>query len=96
MNEGSREFIRKSIIGNTHINVREVEDFFVGGYEVVRCPICKCETLDSYWICEECGWEYDGCKKGEEYSTVNNATVKEYRAEYRKIKAEIDKEKKQE
>lgn len=28
-------------------------------FRIVTCPVCGYPTLDMYWICEHCGWEYD-------------------------------------
>ena len=33
-------------------------------YKEVICPVCRQVTLDSFWICDNCNWEYDeekGC-----------------------------------
>lgn len=53
-------------------------------YKVVICPVCENKTLDFYYICPHCGWEYDETKEGG-YSSANHATLKEYRKIYRKI-----------
>lgn len=29
------------------------------GYKLVKCQACKSPTLDNYYICPACGWEYD-------------------------------------
>ena len=63
-------------------NLRETEEYKSGMYTIVTCPVCGRETLDMYWICRHCGWEYDGTKKEDEYSSANHATVKEYRETY--------------
>jgi ribosomal protein L37AE/L43A len=63
-------------------NLKETIEYKDYGYNIVTCPICGKETLDNYWICEHCNWEYDGTKFDEEYSSVNNATIKEYRDRY--------------
>lgn len=60
-------------------NLKETIEFKEYGYNIVRCPICGHQTLDNYWICEHCGWEYDGNILDEQYSSVNKSTVKEYR-----------------
>lgn len=51
-------------------------------YNIVKCPICGIQTLDNYFICPLCGWEYDGKVLDEEYSEANKSTVKEYRNEH--------------
>lgn len=28
-------------------------------FRIVSCPVCGHPTLDMYWICAHCGWEYD-------------------------------------
>lgn len=61
------------------INLKETVEYKQYGYNIVKCPICGKETLDNYWICENCGWEYDGNILDEQYSFVNSSTVKEYR-----------------
>ncbi len=49
------------------------------GYKIVHCPVCGKETLDSYWVCQHCGWEYDGITQEGVFSTCNQATVADYR-----------------
>lgn len=49
------------------------------GFKIVTCPVCGKETLDDYYICPTCGWEYDGTTEETEYSSCNKATVAEYR-----------------
>lgn len=60
-------------------NLKETVEYKQYGYNIVKCPICGKETLDNYWICENCGWEYDGTILDEQYSFVNNSTIKEYK-----------------
>lgn len=53
------------------MNIRETVEFLEYGFNVVICPNCREETLDNYFICPHCGWEYDGIKEG--YSSCNKA-----------------------
>jgi len=48
-------------------------------YSEVTCPVCGRLTLDSYWICENCDWEYDGTHDENEYSDANKGTIREYK-----------------
>ena len=50
--------------------------------KIITCPICGEETLNCHWICENCGWEYDGVTAENDYSSANKSTVKNYRTEY--------------
>ena len=52
-----------------------------GVFKFVRCPVCHRLTLDNYYICPHCGWEYDGTETG--YSSANKMTVEEYRRNYK-------------
>jgi len=49
------------------------------GFKIVKCPVCGKETLDDYFICPHCGWEYDGTTNENEYSSCNKTTVVDYR-----------------
>ncbi len=42
------------------MNLRETIEFKDFGFNIVTCPNCAQETLDNYYICPTCGWEYDG------------------------------------
>lgn len=65
-----------------NIDIRKTKEFLEYGFKIVTCPICQNETLDDFFICPHCGWEYDGCIKEDDYSSANKATVAEYRVEY--------------
>ncbi len=56
-------------------------------YTVILCPVCGQKTLDNYYICGHCGWEYDGFPE-DHYSAANGATLREYRDEYNRIMKE--------
>lgn len=64
------------------MNIRNTIEYKSGDFHIVTCPICGNETLDMYWICECCGWEYDYTADEDEESISNGMTIKEYRAEY--------------
>ena len=49
------------------------------GFKIVICPVCGKETLDDYFICPSCGWEYDGNAEENKYSSCNKATAADYR-----------------
>ena len=51
-------------------------------HTVIVCPICNHKTLDNYDICHNCGWEYDGFPE-DHYSAANEATLDEYREQYK-------------
>lgn len=63
-----------------NINLRETVEYKECGFQLVKCPVCGNETLDSYFICPCCNWEYDGKTQEDDYSSANGMTVKEYRA----------------
>ena len=60
------------------INIRETVEFKEFGFKVVKCPCCGEETLDNFWVCENCGWEYDGITEKNIFSNVNNSTINDY------------------
>ena len=47
-------------------------------YSVVECPVCGNKTLDSWYVCPHCGWEYDYTSNYDEYSDANGSTLREY------------------
>lgn len=61
------------------IDLRATQEYREFDFRIVKCPVCGQETLDSYWICRNCGWEYDGTTEENEYSSCNKATIAEYR-----------------
>ena len=64
---------------STPFDLRTTREYRELGFKIVNCPVCGKETLDSHWICQHCGWEYEGTIKETEYSASNKATVAEYR-----------------
>lgn len=61
------------------MDIRDTKEYQEMGYAVVSCPVCGCETLDSHWICEHCGWEYDGITEEDRFSAANGVTIEGYR-----------------
>lgn len=59
------------------MNIRDTIEYNEMGYRIVRCPVCNHETLDNHWVCENCGWEYDGLHESTEFSTTNRMTLSE-------------------
>lgn len=64
---------------STPFDLRATKEYLELGFKIVNCPVCGKETLDDYFICPNCGWEYDGTTEEEVYSSCNRATVAEYR-----------------
>lgn len=60
-------------------DLRSTPDYATGLYRIVRCPVCGEETMDFFWVCENCYWEYDGTTDPDAYSDVNRMTLREYR-----------------
>lgn len=52
-------------------------------YRIVRCPICGKYTLNSYHICENCGWEHEPMKNDYIESSANHMSIYEYRKRFR-------------
>ena len=61
------------------MKILDFVSYFKLGYRIVRCPICGKLTLDNYYICSRCGWEYDGTKDLDEYSDCNSGTIRHYK-----------------
>lgn len=52
-------------------------------YKYTICPVCGCLTLNGYYVCDICGWEYDGTVMENEKSIFNNnLSVKKYRKNF--------------
>ena len=74
------------------VNTEESQKY---GFSIVDCPICGRKTLDMFWICSGCGWEYDIFINYEanEESLCNGCTPDEYRRQYFELyKALVEKE----
>lgn len=56
-------------------------DVYDEDFTVIKCPVCKCHTLDNHWICSNCGWEYDSLPE-DRFSAANRSTLTEYRKKY--------------
>lgn len=61
------------------IDLRDTEEYKEYGFQIVPCPVCGHEMLDNYHICRHCHWEYDGVTDEDEFSDVNDGTVRQYR-----------------
>lgn len=59
-------------------DIRNTAEYREYGYAIVTCPVCGKETLDNYYICPTCGWEYDG-SSGNEYSSANGTSAEVYK-----------------
>lgn len=64
---------------STPFDPRKTQEYLELGYKIVTCPVCGKETLDDYFICPICGWEYDGTTEENVYSSCNKATIAEHR-----------------
>lgn len=60
-------------------DLRKTAEYTECGFQIVKCPVCGSDTLDNFYICPHCGWEYDGTRGGE-YSSANKCTADEYAA----------------
>ena len=68
-------------------NLVNTEEYQKYGFSIVDCPICGRKTLDMFWICSGCGWEYDIFINYEanEKSFCNGCTPDEYRRQYLEV-----------
>lgn len=64
---------------STFFDPRATREHLEMGFQIAHCPVCGAETLDSHWLCRNCGWEYDSTTEESEYSSCNMATVADYR-----------------
>ena len=64
---------------STPFDLRSTQEYRELGFKIVNCPVCGKETLDDYFICSTCGWEYDGTTEENEYSSCNKATIADFR-----------------
>ena len=64
-------------------HLKNTPEYRSGVFRIVPCPVCGHLTLDMYWICEHCGWEYDNELQNEdEESPANGMSMREYRELY--------------
>ena len=61
------------------LDLRTTREYLEMGYKIVNCPVCGSQTLDSHWICRNCGWEYDGIIDRTNYSPCNKASIADFR-----------------
>ena len=66
------------------MDLRDTPEYREFGYQIVTCPVCGQETLDHYWICEHCGWEYDGTVEENEWSDANKDMIAHFREKQKK------------
>jgi hypothetical protein len=64
--------------------IRDTIEYKEFGFNVVKCPVCGEETLDSHFICPHCEWEYDGTLDENVVSISNQSTIKEFRESFLK------------
>lgn len=63
--------------------LRSTPEYKSGQFHIVSCPVCGRPTLDMYWICQCCGWEYDPVLQNEEEESPGNGmSLREYRRRY--------------
>ena len=88
MKQNEKEDVISKNCNDDLIDIRKTKEFLEYGFKIVYCPICKNETLDDFFICQNCGWEYDGTTEDHDYSSANKSMVSEYRAQYKKSNKE--------
>ena len=64
-------------------DLKNTPEYRSGMFRIVFCPVCGHPTLDMYWICEHCGWEYDNeLQTEDEESPCNGMSLRAYRELY--------------
>lgn len=64
-------------------NLKNTPEYRSGMFRIVSCPVCGHPTLDMYWICAHCGWEYDNeLQTEDEESPGNGMSLRAYRELY--------------
>ena len=64
-------------------HLKSTPEYRSGMFRIVSCPVCGHPTLDMYWICAHCGWEYDNeLQTEDEESPGNGMSLREYRKLY--------------
>ena len=65
-------------------DLKNTPEYRSGMFRIVTCPVCGYPTLDMYWICEHCGWEYDiELQTEDEESPCNGMSLRAYRELYK-------------
>ena len=65
-------------------DLKNTPEYRSGMFRIVTCPVCGHPTLDMYWICEHCGWEYDNeLQTEDEESPGNGMSLRAYRELYK-------------
>ena len=65
-------------------DLKNTPEYRSGMFRIVTCPVCGHPTLDMYWICEHCGWEYDiELQTEDEESPCNGMSLRAYRELYK-------------
>ena len=60
-------------------DLKNTPEYRSGMFRIVTCPVCGYPTLDMYWICEHCGWEYDiELQTEDEESPCNGMSLRAY------------------
>ena len=68
---------------HTERRLKNTPEYRSGMFRIVSCPVCGHPTLDMYWICEHCGWEYDNeLQTEDEESPCNGMSLRAYRELY--------------
>ena len=64
-------------------HLKSTPEYRSGMFRIVSCPVCGHPTLDMYWICAHCGWEYDNeLQTEDEESPGNGMSLRAYRELY--------------
>jgi len=64
-------------------DLKNTPEYRSGMFRIVSCPVCGHPTLDMYWICAHCGWEYDNeLQTEDEESPGNGMSLRAYRELY--------------
>lgn len=65
-------------------DLKNTPEYRSGMFRIVTCPVCGHPTLDMYWICAHCGWEYDiELQTEDEESPCNGMSLRAYRELYK-------------
>lgn len=53
-------------------------------FPLATCPVCGEDAIPEDWICDRCGWQYDGTSENGAFSELNGMTLGEYKQRWRK------------